>query len=420
MTAATIAVVASLETLLSVEASDKLDPYKRVTPTNREMKAQGLGNMVSGLIGGLPVTQVIVRTSANVQAGGRTKWAAVYHGVWLLVSVLAFPFVLNLIPLSALAAILLLVGYKLAKPATAIAAYKRGWSYFLPFAITVLGIVFVDLLVGIGLGLAVSTVTVLYQSWLTPYKVGDDGPGAPVRLVLAENVSFFNKAPLQHALESIPEGGAVVVDARGAAHIDLDVVEMLDDYHTTAAARGVEYSVLGDLGGASVPSPDVLKKTVERRVATSFRTRTTPSPLCLIPQHPDALFSYGSLAHDRPRNAHARRGAPNPPRRQRALRPRRDRGPRHRRGAQDHRAGAGPVRDVRELHRQPRAGRDGVRPLHRPRVLGARRRQRDRARRDRQPRVRDGRRGLAPGRHPRATRAAAPSRAPATASSWAT
>ena len=150
--AATLAVVASLETLLSVEAGDKLDPYKRVTPTNRELIAQGLGNTVSGLVGGLPVTQVIVRTSANVQSGARTHMSAVYHGVLLLVSVLAFPVLLNQIPLAALAAVLLVVGYKLAKPAVAIGAYRRGWAYFLPFAITVAGIVFVDLLVGIALG----------------------------------------------------------------------------------------------------------------------------------------------------------------------------------------------------------------------------------------------------------------------------
>lgn len=271
VTAATLAVVASLETLLSVEASDKLDPYHRVTPTNRELKAQGLGNLVSGLIGGLPVTQVIVRTSANVQAGGRTHMSAVYHGVLLLVSVLAFPFVLNAIPLAALAAVLLLVGYKLARPATAIAAYKRGWAYFVPFAVTVLGIVFVDLLVGIALGLAVSTVTVLYQQWLTPYKVADDGPGAPVRVVLAENVSFFNKAPLQHALEAIPDGGSVVVDAREAVHVDLDVVEMLDDYYANAASRGVDFEVLGELNGRAAVPPVVLKKRLERKIATSLR-----------------------------------------------------------------------------------------------------------------------------------------------------
>ena len=269
--AATLAVVASLETLLSVEAADKLDPHHRVTPTNRELKAQGLGNIVSGLVGGLPVTQVIVRTSANVQAGGRTRMAAVYHGVLLLVSVLAIPFVLNAIPLSALAAVLLLVGYKLAKPATAIAAYQRGWSYFAPFAVTVLGIVFVDLLVGIALGLAVSTVTVLYQQWLAPYNIEDAKPGAPVHLVLSENVSFFNKAPLQHALETIPDGGSVIVDARQALYVDLDVAEMLEEYHVNANSRGVDFQILGDPRGRAVVPPVVRKRSLERKIATSLR-----------------------------------------------------------------------------------------------------------------------------------------------------
>lgn len=269
--AATLAVVASLETLLSVEAGDKLDPYKRVTPTNRELVAQGLGNTVSGLIGGLPVTQVIVRTSANVQSGARTHMSAVYHGILLLVSVLVFPILLNQIPLAALAAVLLVVGYKLAKPAVAVDAYHRGLAYFVPFAVTVLGIVFVDLLVGIALGLAVSTVTVLYQQWLAPYSVADDGPGAPVRIVLSENVSFFNKAPLEHALETIPDGGAVVVDARKALHVDLDVVEMLEDYPVNAGSRGVDFTVLGDLRGRQALPPVVLKKHLERKIAHSLR-----------------------------------------------------------------------------------------------------------------------------------------------------
>jgi MFS superfamily sulfate permease-like transporter len=147
--AITMAVVASLETLLSVEAIDKLDPYKRVTPTNRELKAQGIGNMLSGLIGGLPVTQVIVRSSANIQSGGRTKTSAIAHGILMLSCVVAIPHVLNMIPLASLAAILFLVGYKLAKPKLFIDMYQKGWIQFVPFLVTVLGIMFTDLLYGI-------------------------------------------------------------------------------------------------------------------------------------------------------------------------------------------------------------------------------------------------------------------------------
>ena len=197
--------------------------------------------------------------------------SAVYHGLLLLVSVLALPALLNRIPLAALAAVLLFVGYKLAKPGIAVDAYRRGWAYFAPFAVTLLGIVFVDLLVGIALGLAVATVSVLYQSWLVPYKVADDGAGSPVRIVLSENVSFFNKAPLQRALEMIPDGGAVVVDAREALHVDLDVVEMLTEYHANAASHGVDFEVLGDPRGGTAQPPVMLKKTLERKIATSRR-----------------------------------------------------------------------------------------------------------------------------------------------------
>ncbi|MEM6831912.1 MAG: SulP family inorganic anion transporter, partial [Bacteroidota bacterium] len=158
----TIAIVASLETLLSVEATDKLDPQKRITPTNRELIAQGVGNTFSGMIGGLPVTQVIVRSSANVQSGGKTKLSAVLHGIFLLISVIFIPNILNLIPLSCLAAILIMVGYKLAKPETFKQMYQAGRSEFIPFVVTILGIIFTDLLIGIVLGLIVGIFQILY------------------------------------------------------------------------------------------------------------------------------------------------------------------------------------------------------------------------------------------------------------------
>jgi len=161
----TIALVASLETLLCVEATDKLDPHKNVTPTNRELLAQGTGNIISGLIGGLPITQVIVRSSANIQSGGRSKMSAIIHGFFLLISVILIPNLLNKIPLSVLAAILLIVGYKLAKPALFKQMYQLGWKQFIPFTVTVLGIVFTDLLFGIGMGLAVGIVVILIKSF---------------------------------------------------------------------------------------------------------------------------------------------------------------------------------------------------------------------------------------------------------------
>jgi MFS superfamily sulfate permease-like transporter len=164
----TMAVVASLETLLCVEATDKLDPFKRVTPTNKELWAQGAGNVVSGLIGGLPITQVIVRSSANIQSGGRTKASAFIHGALLLICAYAIPKVLNMIPLAALAAILLIVGWKLAKPALFIAMWKKGQSEFIPFTVTVAGIVLTDLLTGIALGLVVAIVYILWDNFKLP------------------------------------------------------------------------------------------------------------------------------------------------------------------------------------------------------------------------------------------------------------
>ena len=166
ITAFTIALVASLETLLCVEATDKIDPLKRVTPTNKELLAQGIGNIFSGLIGGLPVTQVIVRSSANIQSGGKTKMSAIIHGFLLLISVILIPNLLNKIPLSVLASVLFIVGYKLAKPALFIDMYRLGWKQFTPFVVTVLGIVFTDLLIGIALGLSVGVVVILIKSCL--------------------------------------------------------------------------------------------------------------------------------------------------------------------------------------------------------------------------------------------------------------
>jgi len=189
ITAFTIALVASLETLLCVEATDKLDPEKRVTPTNRELLAQGVGNMVSGFIGGLPITQVIVRSSANIQSGGKTKMSAIIHGFFLIASVAAIPFLLQMIPLSVLAAVLFIVGYKLAKPSTFKAMYDGGWTQFVPFIVTVLGIVFVDLLIGLALGLVVGIIVVLFKSYKNSHflnKEGEDVDDGKIKMTLAE------------------------------------------------------------------------------------------------------------------------------------------------------------------------------------------------------------------------------------------
>jgi MFS superfamily sulfate permease-like transporter len=246
-TAVLIAVVGSLETLLCVEATDKLDPEKRVTPTNRELKAQGIGNMVSGLIGGLPITQVIVRSSANIQAGGKSKASAVLHGVLLIVSVIALPTIMNLIPLATLAAILLIVGYKLAKPALFKKMFAEGPSQFIPFAATVAGIVLTDLLIGVGIGLAIAIIGLLFENYQIPLQVdrGRQERGENVRIVLSQHVSFLNKASLLQSLNSIPNDSTVEIDGTKSVYVHADVVEIIDNFSIGATARNIDVSIKG-------------------------------------------------------------------------------------------------------------------------------------------------------------------------------
>ena len=241
----TIAIVASLETLLCVEATDKLDPQKRVTPTNRELLAQGVGNMLSGLIGGLPVTQVIVRSSANIQSGGRSKASAFFHGILLLVCAMTIPHILNLIPLASLAAILLLVGYKLAKPALFKTMYESGISQFLPFIVTILGIVFTDLLIGIGLGLAVGIFQILWNNYKVPFHFDEQAYSEhkPIRIELSEDVSFLNKARLLRNFNNLPDDTHVIIDGIKTKSIHPDVVEIIDDFKENAKTRNITVEV---------------------------------------------------------------------------------------------------------------------------------------------------------------------------------
>ena len=228
ITGVTIALVASLESLLSIEAVDDLDPYQRVTPTNRELKAQGLGNMVSGLIGGLPVTSVIVRSSANVNAGGRTKISAISHGVLLLAAVAFFPAIMNLIPKAALAAILIFTGYKLAKPALFKAFYKKGWDQFLPFVITIAAILATDLLKGVIIGIGVGLFFTIRSNFRSAVFVVNDNNRYLFRL--RKDVSFLNKPIIKNKLEQIPAGSYVLIDTSRADFIDKDIVETIEDF----------------------------------------------------------------------------------------------------------------------------------------------------------------------------------------------
>lgn len=244
---ATIAIVGSLETLLCVEATDKLDPQKRITPTNRELIAQGIGNSVSGIIGGLPITQVIVRSSANIQSGGKTKVSAIMHGVLLLVCAILIPNVLNLIPLSCLAAILIVVGYKLAKPSVFKTMYSAGKSEFIPFMVTLLGIVFTDLLVGIVLGLAVGIFQVLYNNFKKPYDVKSVGEGddKTMHFELSENLTFLSKASMIETVSHIPNNSKVVIDASRSHYIHPDIIEIIDDFKKNAEFRNIMLETRG-------------------------------------------------------------------------------------------------------------------------------------------------------------------------------
>lgn len=251
ITAFTIALVASLETLLSVEAIDKLDPHKRTTPTNRELFAQGTGNMVSGLIGGLPVTQVIVRSSANVQSGGQTKMSAIIHGFLLLISIVIIPNILNYIPLSVLAAVLFLVGYKLAKPALFMKMYKAGWKQFVPFIVTIVGIVFGDLLIGISLGLVVGIFVILIKSYQNSYFLhieNVENGGKTVKMRLAEEVTFINKGAILKELNNLEENSFLIMDVSQTRYLDNDIIEILDDFKVKAEERNINIKIISERG----------------------------------------------------------------------------------------------------------------------------------------------------------------------------
>jgi MFS superfamily sulfate permease-like transporter len=239
--AITIAIVASLESLLSIEATDKLDPYKRNTPTNRELKAQGLGNIFSGLIGGLPLTAVIVRSSANISSGGKTKLSAIIHGLLLLISVIGFARYLNYIPLACLAAILLVVGYKLAKVSLFKSMYKLGWEQFLPFVITVIAILLSDLLKGIGVGMAVSIFIILRTNYKKPYFYFESEHSGKkiISIELSEDVTFINKGSISHTLSRIPENATIIIDGSKCHLIDLDVLEIIHDFKKSAPLKNI-------------------------------------------------------------------------------------------------------------------------------------------------------------------------------------
>ncbi len=246
VTAATLALVGSLETLLSLEAVDKLDPLKRIAPTNQELKAQGVGNFLSGMIGGLPITAVIVRSSANIDAGAHTKVACIVHGVLLLLSVMFLSSLLNMIPLACLAAVLLLTGYKLAKPKLFVEQYEKGFNQFAPFAVTIGAILSTDLLKGMAIGMAVGLFFVLRANYHSAFTLTRDGRNYLLRL--QKDVSFLNKAQLRNYLEDIEENSYLMIDGSRAGFIDHDIMETLEDFIKAASEDNIRVE-LKDMRG---------------------------------------------------------------------------------------------------------------------------------------------------------------------------
>jgi MFS superfamily sulfate permease-like transporter len=248
ITGFTIALVASLETLLCVEATDRIDPYRRLTPTNLELIAQGVGNIAAGMIGGLPITQVIVRSSANIQSGGKTKAAAISHGFFILIAVFAIPSMLNMIPKSVLAAILLMVGYKLAKPSIFRQMWNLGWRQFVPFLITVVGILLGDLLIGIILGLAFCLILILYAHPRNPAPFEGElqNKEGHTLLVLGKEVTFFRKGEVFEMINSLPEGKNFVLDLRQNQFIDQDVVMIFDRLNKQLQSNDLQFSIITD------------------------------------------------------------------------------------------------------------------------------------------------------------------------------
>ncbi|SEN09652.1 sulfate permease, SulP family [bacterium A37T11] len=268
--AVTIAIVASLETLLSIEAVDKLDPYKRVSPTNRELVAQGIGNMASGMLGGLPMTSVIVRSSANANAGGKTRQSAIFHGIWLLVALLAIPGIINLIPLSCLAAILLVTGYKLAKISLFKHMYHRGLDQFIPFIVTIVAVILTDLLKGVGVGMLVAIFYILRNNMRNAfdYHIKMDQDKTQITFRLSEEVSFLNKAAIQQTLYQLPKSvEKIIIDGSASRFIDKDVIEVIKDFEQNAIIKGKRVELIEIVNKKKLKRHDIgkIRKSVDSK-----------------------------------------------------------------------------------------------------------------------------------------------------------
>lgn len=273
LSGATLALVASLETLLGIEAVDNLDPQKRISPTNRELKAQGVGNIISGLIGGLPLTSVIVRSSANVNAGAKTKTSTILHGFFLLLSVAFIPTVLAIIPLSALAAILIYTGFKLAKPSLFKDFYKKGWDQFIPFVATIVIVLLTDLLVGVLSGLAVGLFFSARSNFRTAVFIVNDDNNFLIRL--RKDVSILNKRGIKAKLDAVPENSNVLIDATRADFIDKDILDMIEDFRRDAPKRNIQVEVKINVLTEQKQEADAIAQNVMKNVNGKEKIKVT-------------------------------------------------------------------------------------------------------------------------------------------------
>jgi MFS superfamily sulfate permease-like transporter len=265
LVAVTIAVVASIETLLCIEAADRMDLQKRYTNTNVELKAQGIGNIVSSLLGGLPMTSVVVRTSANNNAGSKSKMSAIIHGILLMISVLVIPVILNKIPLATLAAVLLLVGYKLANPKTIKHFWDKGKYQFVPFLATFIAVVFTDLLKGVALGMIISVVFVLKGNMKRAYNFRKEEyvDGDIIHIDLAQEVSFLNKAAIKSTLTSIPENSKVVINATDTVYIAHDILDLIKEFKKIRAKdENIKVKLVGFKDAYELQNSDEFRNTV--------------------------------------------------------------------------------------------------------------------------------------------------------------
>ena len=264
-----IAIVASIETLLCIEATDQMDRHKRYTPGNTELRAQGIGNIVSGLIGGIPITSVIVRSSANINAGAESKKATMIHGVLLLVSVATIPMLINHIPKASLSAILLYTGYRLCRPSVFKHMWQGGWTQFIPFVVTALAVVSLDLLKGVGIGLAISIFYMLRENLRIPFffQRSTYSNGDLIKLTLAQEVSFLNKAAIKEVLKQIPDGSSVIIDASLTEYIDFDVLNVIRDFAGTRAEdRQIKVSLIGFRNSYHLPTVSTEREVLSAMV----------------------------------------------------------------------------------------------------------------------------------------------------------